>query len=46
MFGGSCPEMPGFKNMATEAGAVSTLYKPFKPNDILQAVENAIRAAA
>jgi CheY-like chemotaxis protein len=42
MFGGNCPEMPGFENMATEAGAVSTLYKPFKPKDVLQAVERAI----
>jgi CheY-like chemotaxis protein len=42
MLGDHCPNMPGFENMALEAGAVSTLYKPFKPKDILQAIESAI----
>jgi CheY-like chemotaxis protein len=44
--GGACPPMPGFESMAIEAGACSTLYKPLRPNEILLAVEQAIRAAA
>jgi CheY-like chemotaxis protein len=47
MFGGqACPAMPGFKDMAAEAGAVTTLYKPFRPHDVLCAVEQAIRPTA
>jgi CheY-like chemotaxis protein len=46
MFGGECPQMPGFESIAREAGADSTLYKPFRPDDILQAVEKAIGLAA
>lgn len=42
MFGGRCPEMPGFESMANEAGAVATLYKPFRPGDVVQAVEQAL----
>jgi CheY-like chemotaxis protein len=42
MFGGTCPEMPNFDTMATEAGALATLYKPFRPEGLLQAVEKAI----
>jgi CheY-like chemotaxis protein len=42
MFGGSCPEMPNFQAMAAEAGAISTLYKPFRPQQLIQAVRNAI----
>ena len=34
MFGGSCPEMPIFQEMAQEAGALHTLYKPFRPKDL------------
>jgi CheY-like chemotaxis protein len=45
MFGGACPSMPGFDAIATEAGAACTLYKPFKPNEVLQAVEKAIGTA-
>lgn len=45
MFSGACPEMPGFEAMATEAGAASTLYKPFRPGEILQAIERAICGA-
>jgi len=47
MFGDTCPhpQMPNFDAMAAEAGAVSTLYKPFKPETLLQAVEKAIDAA-
>jgi CheY-like chemotaxis protein len=46
MFGGSCPEMPNFREIAEEAGAISTLYKPFKPKDLLQAIQRAIGVAA
>src|SRR6185312_5857367 len=48
MFGnvGSQLQMPNFDAMAAEAGAVSTLYKPFRPETLLQAVEKAIGAAA
>jgi CheY-like chemotaxis protein len=45
MFGGACPSMPGFEAMATEAGAVATLYKPFRPDDVLQAIEKAMAVA-
>lgn len=46
MFGGRCPEMPGFDAMATEAGAIGTLYKPFRPAEVVQAVEQALNASA
>ena len=46
MFGGSCPEMPNFQTMAAEAGAFSTLYKPFRPKELLQAVQKAIGVTA
>jgi len=46
MFGGQCPTMPGFDTMATEAGAISTLYKPIKPNDLLRAIERALHVTA
>ncbi len=42
MFGGTCPEMPNFATMAEEAGALSVLYKPFRPDVLLQAVEKAL----
>jgi CheY-like chemotaxis protein len=42
MFGGSCPEMPNFQEMAEEAGAISVLYKPFRPKDLLQTVYKAL----
>lgn len=45
MFGNACPEMPEFEAMATEAGAVSTLYKPLRPTDVLHAIEKALGAA-
>ncbi|HZL31564.1 MAG TPA: response regulator [Pseudolabrys sp.] len=44
--GGNCPEMPEFESMALEAGATLTLYKPFRANDLMQAVHKAIEAAA
>ena len=46
MFGGACPEMPNFQAMAEEAGATAALYKPFRPKELLQAVQKAIGAAA
>jgi CheY-like chemotaxis protein len=46
MFDGACPPMPGFDAMATDAGAVCTLYKPFRPHEVVRAVEQAIRTAA
>jgi CheY-like chemotaxis protein len=45
MFSGSCPTMPNFDAMATEAGAVATLYKPFRPKELLQTIENVIGLA-
>ena len=46
MFDGTCPPMPNFEIMAEEAGAVATLYKPFRPAALLQAVERALSKAA
>jgi CheY-like chemotaxis protein len=46
MFGGNCPEMPNFDAMAAEAGASASLYKPFKPKDLLQAIQKTLAAAA
>jgi CheY-like chemotaxis protein len=45
MFGESCPSMPNFDAMATEAGAVMTLYKPFRPAELLRAVNSVIHVA-
>jgi FixJ family two-component response regulator len=45
MFDGQCPQMPGFDVMAAEAGAVQTLYKPLRPNEVLQAVSKALAGA-
>jgi len=42
MFGGQCPTMPGFDAMAAEAGAIATLYKPFKPRELVGAIEKAL----
>jgi CheY-like chemotaxis protein len=41
-FGGTRPAMPNFGEMATQAGAVATLYKPFRPAGLLNAVRSAI----
>jgi CheY-like chemotaxis protein len=46
MFGGKCPEMPLFQDLAEEAGAISTLYKPFRPKELLEAVQKALGVAA
>jgi CheY-like chemotaxis protein len=45
MFGGSCPEMPGFQAMAADAGAIFTLYKPFRPQEVVRVVEEALQTA-
>jgi CheY-like chemotaxis protein len=42
MFRGHCPAMPDFHPMATEAGAVATLYKPLRPKELVQAIANAM----
>lgn len=49
MFGGTRdehPSMPGFEAMAAEAGATFTLYKPFRPNEVLRTIEQALQTAA
>ena len=48
MFGNNqaCPEMPDFNSMAVEAGAVSTLYKPFRPDALLNEVARAVGNSA
>jgi CheY-like chemotaxis protein len=42
----SRPDMPNFDDMAREAGAVATLYKPFRPAELLGAIRKAIGVAA
>jgi CheY-like chemotaxis protein len=42
MFRGRCPAMPDFHPMATEAGAVATLYKPLRPNELVQTIADAM----
>jgi CheY-like chemotaxis protein len=46
MFGGTVPDMPGFEIMALEAGANLTLYKPFRPRDLVQAIHKAMDVAS
>jgi CheY-like chemotaxis protein len=46
MFRGRCPAMPDFHPMATEAGAVASLYKPLRPNELVQTITDAMRAKA
>jgi CheY-like chemotaxis protein len=46
MFGGDCPEMPHFREIAAESGASTALYKPFRPKQLLEAVRQAIGVAA
>jgi len=47
MFGGGAPpSMPNFATMAAEAGAAVTLYKPFRPDVLLQAVADALAQVA
>jgi CheY-like chemotaxis protein len=45
-FAGTRPDMPHFDAMAKQAGAVSTLYEPFRPADLLSALEAAMAATA
>jgi CheY-like chemotaxis protein len=42
MLGDRLLEMPNFESMAAEAGAFVTLYKPFKPDALLQAIDTAL----
>jgi CheY-like chemotaxis protein len=44
MFRGRCPAMPDFHPMATEAGAVASLYKPLRPKELVKAITDAMRA--
>lgn len=48
MFSGGAapPSMPNFSSMASEAGASLTLYKPFRPAALMQAVEELLSSAA
>ena len=46
MFKGECPPMPNFNAMAEEAGAATTLYKPFRPDALYQAIAKALEARA
>lgn len=46
MLGNRRLEMPNFGAMATEVGAFSTLYKPFQPAALLQAIEEVFTGAA
>jgi CheY-like chemotaxis protein len=46
LFDGECPPMPNFDAMAAEVGAVSTLYKPFRPDTLAQAIAKALAATA
>jgi hypothetical protein len=34
--------MPEFETMAREAGATTTLYKPFRPKILLQTIQDAL----
>jgi CheY-like chemotaxis protein len=38
-------EMPNFAEMAREAGATTILYKPFQPEVLVQAIQDAIGVA-
>jgi CheY-like chemotaxis protein len=42
MFRDECPNMPNFHPMATAAGATATLYKPFRPNELVQVITDAM----
>ena len=45
MFASAPPKMPGFDDMAADSGASLTLYKPFRPHEVVCAVELALRQA-
>ena len=44
--GGPHPDPVRAAIMAAEAGAILTLYKPLRPNEVLQAVAKAVESAA
>lgn len=46
MLGGDRLDMPNFDSMVAEAGAVSALYKPFRPDALLQAIDEALSGSA
>jgi CheY-like chemotaxis protein len=46
MMGDRLLEMPNFDAMAAEAGAFVTLYKPFRPDALLQAIDTALNGPA
>jgi CheY-like chemotaxis protein len=46
IFGGDCREMPNFREIAAEAGASAALYKPFRAQQLLDIVLQAISVAA
>lgn len=48
MFGGSGTrlEMPDFEAMALEAGATATVYKPFRPKELLQIIQEVLKSVA
>jgi CheY-like chemotaxis protein len=43
---GSNPSMPDFLDMATKLGAVESIRKPFRPDQLLAAVERGLAARA
>ena len=45
-FGGLRPSSPNFEVMAMEAGANTTLYKPFRSRELLKAIDDARGATA
>lgn|SRR5262245_20170423 len=42
MFPGECPQMPQFSSMAKEAGALATLYKPFRRHELRAVIRTVI----
>ena len=46
MLGDRLLEMPNFGSMAAEAGACATLYKPFRPDALLNAIAGALHGPA
>jgi CheY-like chemotaxis protein len=45
MFRGECPDMPQFSAMAKEAGALATLYKPFRRHELMDVIRMVAGAA-
>jgi len=46
MFASAPPQMPGFDDMAADSGASLTLYKPYRPHEVIRAVEQALQQAS